>query len=489
MPESHSRAPLASIAAAVGEDSQTAGAQPSKAPDERIYLTATELTRRYRTGTLSPVEVVTALLDRIEGVNPKVNALYFIDAEGALRAAAASEDRWRRGEPQGVLDGVPVMLKDSVSAVGMPSYYGTLATNPAQAIAAEDAPVTARLKEAGAVLIGKTTMPDFGMIASGISSRYGVTRNPWDLSRNSGGSSSGAGAGLAAGFAPLAIGTDIGGSVRIPAAFCGAFALKPSYGRVPLHYPAPWLIAGPMTRTVVDAALLMNVITRPDDRDFTALPHIDRDYCAGIEAGIRGVRIGVLGNIGFGLAVDPQVTAMLGRAAEIFASLGAIVEPVLPIFDKDPEPDFDRCVHVGSYLTFAGLSLERQQSVMPIIADWCRRRNADSVVELMRSQIAIGKIRQQTLMPFAHCDYLLSPTMAVLPYAAELPWPPGGTAHNPFCFPFNVSEQPAASVNGGFSCEGLPIGLQIIGRRFDDHGVLRVAFAFEQAAGYYRRHP
>jgi aspartyl-tRNA(Asn)/glutamyl-tRNA(Gln) amidotransferase subunit A len=321
------------------------------------------------------------------------------------------------------------------------------------------------------------------------SSRYGVTRNPWDLSRNAGGSSSGAGAGLAAGFGPLAIGTDVGGSVRIPAAFCGTFALKPSYGRVPLHYPAPWLVAGPMTRTVGDAALMMNVITRPDRRDFAALPFLERDYRDGIEAGVRGLRIGVLESIGFGLPVEPQVAAMLRQAAEVFAGLGAIVEPVPPIFAEDPEPDFDRCVHVGSYLMFAGLTPGQQQAVMPVIAEWCRRRNADSVVELMRSQVAIGTIRRQTLDPFERCEYLLSPTMAVLPYAAELPWPPGGTAHNPFCFPFNMSEQPAASINGGFSREGLPIGLQIVGRRFDDHGVLRVAFAFEQATGFWRRHP
>ncbi len=457
--------------------------------DQLAYFAAEELTEHYRTGALSPIEVIRALLDRIAAINPMVNALYFVDAEGALAAAAESEERWRRGNPQGLLDGVPVSLKDSVLAVDMPSYHGTLATDPAQARAPLDAPVTTRLKEAGAIIIGKTTMPDFGMIASGVSSRYGVTRNPWDLSCNSGGSSSGAGAGLAAGLGPLAIGTDVGGSVRIPAAFCGTFALKPSYGRVPLNYPAPWLVAGPMTRTVGDAALMMNVISRPDHRDFAALPYDERDYRDGIEAGVRGRRIGVLENIGFGLPVEPQIAGMLSEAAEIFTGLGAIVEPVPPIFAEDPEPDFDRCVHVGSYLMFAGLTPEQQQAVMPVIAEWCRRRNADSVLELMRSQVAIGMIRRQTLAPFERCEYLLSPTMAVLPYAADLPWPPGGTAHNPFCFPFNMSEQPAASINGGFSREGLPMGLQIIGRRFDDHGVLRVALAFEQATLHCRRHP
>ena len=457
--------------------------------DQFGYLSATALIDHYRARTLSPVEVVKALLDRIAALNPAVNALYFVDAEGAVAAATASGARWRRGEPQGLLDGVPVTLKDSVAVCGMPSYHGTLAIDPANATPAIDAPVTARLREAGAVIIGKTTMPDYGMIASGISSRYGVTRNPWDLTRNSGGSSAGAGAGLAAGFAPLAIGSDIGGSVRIPAAFCGVFGLKGSYGRVPLQYPAPWLVAGPMTRTVADAALVMNVITRPDDRDFTSLPYDARDYLAGLDKGVRGLRIGVLENIGFGLPPEPQVMAMLQHAAQVFAGLGAIVETVAPIFDTDPEPDFDRIVHAGSYLMFGALSAAQQQVVMPQIAEWCRRRHADDVTQLMRSHVAIGAIRRQVVAPCRRCDYLLSPTMAVLPYAAELPWPPAGTAHNPFCFPFNMSEQPAASVNGGFSEEGLPIGLQIVGRRFDDAGVLRVAFAFEQATGHHRRHP
>ena len=352
-----------------------------------------------------------------------------------------------------------------------------------------DAPVTTRLKEAGAIILAKTTMPDFGMIASGVSSRYGITRNPWDLSRNSGGSSSGAGAALAAGIGPLAIGSDIGGSVRIPAAFCGVFALKPSYGRVPSQYPSTWLVNGPMTRTVADAALMLNVISRPDRRDHTALPYDGRDYREAIDAGLGGLRIGVMENIGFGLPIDPQIRDTLFETARTFEALGAVVEPISPIFAEDPEPDFDRCVHAGSYLAFASFTPAQQAAVLPVIADWCRKTNAGNVLDLMRSLVNVGTIRQRTLAPFEHCDYLLSPTMAVLPYDAELPWPPGGTAHNPFCFPFNMSEQPAAAINAGFSREGLPIGLQIVGRRFDDHGVLHLAHAFEQTRDRQLRRP
>ena len=448
--------------------------------DDIFYRSAEELVRNYRNRTLSPIEVVSAILQRIDAVNPKINAVYFVDAEAALIAARAAEERWHRGDPKGLLDGVPVTLKDSTSAVGTPSFRGSLASNPTGELDALDAPVTARLKEAGAIILAKTTMPDFGMIASGVSSRYGITRNPWDLSRNSGGSSSGAGAALAAGIAPLAVGSDIGGSVRIPAAFCGVFALKPSYGRVPSQYPTTWLVNGPMTRTVVDAALMLNVISRPDRRDHTALPYDGRDYLDGIDAGLQGTRIGVLENIGFGLPVDPQILTALLEAAQTFEALGAVIQPIPPIFAEDPEPDFDRCVHVGSYLAFASFTPAQQAAVLPVIADWCRTINSASVLDLMRSLVNVGAIRQRALAPFEHCDYLLAPTMAVLPYEAELPWPPGGTAHNPFCFPFNMSEQPAAAINAGFSREGLPIGLQIVGRRFDDHGVLRVAHAFEQ---------
>jgi aspartyl-tRNA(Asn)/glutamyl-tRNA(Gln) amidotransferase subunit A len=332
-------------------------------------------------------------------------------------------------------------------------------------------------------------MPDFGMIASGISSKHGTTHNPWNLARNAGGSSSGAGAGLAAGFGALAVGSDIGGSIRIPSAFCGTFGFKPTYGRVPYHDPASWLVAGPMARTVADAALMMNVIARPDERDYSALPYDGRDYLDQLDRSVAGLRIGLLDNIGFGLPVEPQVRDMLLDAGRRFEAMGAIVDPIAPIFDQDPEPHFDRCVHVWSYVRFTHLTGMQRQLVLPVIADWCRKTNSANVLELMKSLLEVQSIRQRTLSPFVRYDYVLTPTMAVLPYGAELPWPPGGTAHNPFCFPFNISEQPAASINGGFSRDGLPIGLQIVGRRFDDHGVLQVARAYEQATGFYDRHP
>lgn len=456
--------------------------------DELCFLSATELSSAFRSGDLSPVEAAKAALDRIERVNPRINALYFVDAEGALAAARASEARWRRGEPLDELDGVTVTLKDSVPVSGMPMPNGTRAF-AGRITADPDAPVTMRLREAGTVLLGKTTMPDFGMIASGVSSLFGITRNPWNLECNSGGSSSGAGAAVSAGIGALAVGSDIGGSVRIPAAFCGIVGLKPSYGRVPLAYPWPALVAGPMGRNVADVARLLGLIARPDTRDYTALPWDPRSYLEGIDAGVRGLRIGLMLDIGFGLAVQPDVRARVEQAAAVFESLGAVVEPMQPIFADDPEPDFDRMVRAYAWPEFDALSAEQQDMVMPEIAAWCRSGERMSAAELTRAAAGIGETRSRVIAATAPYDLALTPTMAIEAYPAGLPWPRGGNQHNPFCFPFNLSEQPALSICCGFTSNGLPVGLQIIGRRFDDAGVLRAGRAYEAARADLPRPP
>ena len=251
----------------------------------------------------------------------------------------------------------------------------------------------------------------------------------------------------------------------------------------------PWVVAGPITRSAMDAALLMNAIARPDARDFSSLPHDPQDYRDAIDSGVRGVRIGVLEDIGFGMKIGPQVRDRLLQAARVFERLGALVEPVGPLFTESPEPDFDRVLHIRTYMQFSTMPRAQQDLMLPVLAHWCRQENAEPKQLLMQSMVNIGPIRRATLAPFETHDFLLAPVMAMLPYEAELPWPKDGTAHNPFCFPFNMSEQPAAAVRGGLSEEGLPIGLQIIGRRFDDRGVLRAAFAYEQAAGVVSQRP
>ena len=297
-------------------------------------LAATELVARYRDRSLSPVEVTRAVLDRIAAWEPHLHATYMLDGEAALAAARVSETRWLRhvsaGENVGALEGVPTMIKENIATAGTPVPLGSAATELVPAV--RDAPPAARLREAGAVILGKTTMPDYGMLSSGLSSFHGLTRNPWDLSKNPGGSSSGAGAAVAAGYGPLHLGTDIGGSVRLPAGWCGIFTLKPSLGRIPIDPPYAGRVAGPMTRTVTDAALMMGVLAQPDDRDTMSLPAQSIDWQR-LERDVNGLRIGYLPDIGVGLPVDPEIAAAVEAAAKRFEAAGARVERMAPLHD------------------------------------------------------------------------------------------------------------------------------------------------------------
>ena len=295
---------------------------------------AQALLAAYRARSLSPVEVARALLDHLQRWEPHLHASYLLRPELTLAQAAASEARWLRGEPCGVLDGVPVTLKDNIATQGDPTPLGTAAM-PLVAAAA-DAPPAARVREAGAVVIAKTTMPDYGMLSSGLSSFHKLARNPWDLSKTPGGSSAGAGAAAAAGYGPLHIGTDIGGSLRLPAGWCGIFTLKPSLGRIPIDPPYTGRAAGPMTRTVADAALFMQVLTGPDARDSMSLPWQDiawGDFDQGAGR-LKGLRIGLLLEAGCGLAVEPEVRAAVEHAARLFEQAGAIVTPMKPFMTQ-----------------------------------------------------------------------------------------------------------------------------------------------------------
>jgi aspartyl-tRNA(Asn)/glutamyl-tRNA(Gln) amidotransferase subunit A len=298
--------------------------------DDLAYASAVALIERYRAGDLSPVETTRVLLDRLDRLQPRLNAFCVVDRAGALAAARQSEERWRRGEPVGPLDGVPVTVKDLMPMRGFPTLRGSHLVDRDQDWS-EDAPAVARLREAGAVILGKTTTPEFGWKALGDSPLTGVTRNPWDLSRTSGGSSAGAAAAAAAGIAPLHLGSDGAGSIRTPSAFCGIFGLKPSFGRVPA-YPLSslGLLAhlGPMTRTVADAALLLGVLGRPDHRDPYALPPDDRDWREGLDGGVRAWRIAFSPNLGYA-RVDGEIASR-----RQFEALGAVVEPVDKIFDS-----------------------------------------------------------------------------------------------------------------------------------------------------------
>ncbi len=450
-----------------------------------IDLTAADLSRAYADHSLSPVEATEAVLARVDAWEPRINAMYLLDREGALAQARGSEERWRRGQAFGPLDGVPITVKDNVALAGTPAPLGCAAFADA-APSTADSPPAARVREAGCVVLGKTTMPDFGMLASGVSSLHGTTRNPWDLTRNTAGSSSGAAAGLAALYGPLALGTDIGGSVRLPAAYCGVVALKPSLGRVPIHPPYWGRVTGPMTRTVADAALLMNALTRPDARDYMSLPYEEVDYPARLADGLdlKGLRLGVLLDMGVGTAPTPEVRAAIEAAARLLEAEGAAVESVAPFGDAAMLDGLNRFFQARSCTDFLGLAPERQAKVLPFIRDWLRPALSWSAVELMRAVNQIPRMREAAVRACQPYDYVLSPTSPIPAYGAEEPCP-GSDPARPFehiCFtaPFNQSEQPAASVPCGVTGDGLPVGLQVVGRRFDDAGVLRLAAAYER---------
>ena len=451
-----------------------------------IYeLGAAELTAAYASGKLSPVEATRAALERIQSWEPRINAMYRVHAERALDEARAAEARWRSNRALSALDGVPITIKENIYTRGDPAPIGTRANEAAPPEPA-DSPPAARVREAGCIILGKTTMPDYGMLSSGLSSLHGVTRNPWRLDRNTSGSSSGAGAAAVARYAPLHLGTDIGGSVRLPATHCGIFALKPSLGRVPVHPPYMGRVAGPMTRTVEDAALLMNVISRPDARDFMSLPFEGRDFAAGLrELEPRRLRIGVIADMGAGLAVNAEVRAAVESAARALAGAGCQVQSIGSFLTEEMLDGMCRFFEARSYNDLMQLPEAKRAKVLPFIAEWCTWRAARfSGRDVIQAYTQVMAMREAAIAATQPYDFLLSPTSPILPYEAELA-APGNDPHDAlphiaFTVPYNMSEQPAASINWTSSHDGLPIGVQLVGHRFDDAGVLRLSRLMEE---------
>lgn len=447
-------------------------------------MAAPALVAAYRARRLSPLEVARSVLGHVERWEQHVQALWLLHPERVLEQARASEARWARGEPLGPIDGVPVTIKENIATLGDPVPLGTAAVDLVPAAA--DAPPAARVRESGAVILAKTTMPDYGMLSSGLSSFHALSRNPWDLSRTPGGSSAGAGAAAAAGYGPLHIGTDIGGSLRLPAGWCGIFTLKPSLGRVPIDPPYMGRTAGPMTRTVADAALLMQVLARPDERDSMGLPAQDIPW-ERFECGpdrLRGLRIGLLLDAGCGLPVDPEIRAAVERAALLFERAGAVVAPMKPFMTQAMLDGMDHFWRMRSHVDMRGLPPERKSHVLPYIQQWADSAAGMTGEAVYRACHQFHHTRVSAVNACRPFDYVLSPVSPVGPAPADWPSPTNDPLrpleHIGFTVPYNMSEQPAASVNCGYTSAGLPIGLQIAGKRFDDLGVLQVARAFEQ---------
>jgi aspartyl-tRNA(Asn)/glutamyl-tRNA(Gln) amidotransferase subunit A len=443
-------------------------------------MSAAALIAAYRSRALSPLEAMGSVLERVSRFEPHIRATYLLAPERALAEAKASEQRWLRGAPIGPLDGVPATVKENIATQGDPSPLGTATSLLTPALA--DAPPAARLREAGAILFAKTTMPDYGMLSSGLSSFHPLTRNPWRLDRNPGGSSAGAAAAAAARYGPLHLGTDIGGSVRLPAAWCGLFGLKPSAGRVPIDPPYAGRIAGPLTRSVADAALMMATLSQPDPRDYESLPPQPLDWTIA-PAKLRGLKIGLLLDAGCGDKPRADVGAAIERAARDFAAAGAIVEPLAPFLTQDMLDGLDRFWRMRQLIELKAAPPERRAKTLAFIRAWADSAEGMSAETLFHgfSQMrAMAKAAVAATLPY---DLVLSPTAPITTYPADAAMPSGDPlnpfVHIGFTVAFNMSGQPAASINCGWDEEGLPIGLQIIGRRFDDIGVMRAAMAFE----------
>lgn len=450
--------------------------------DASCWLTATELLRSYRGHELSPVEVVRAVLARIERLQPQLNAFALLDAEAALRAAHESEAHWQRNEPRGLLEGVPLSAKDLLLTRGWPTRRGSRTVSP-QGPWQHDAPAVARAREQGAVLLGKTTTTEFGLKGGSESPLTGLTRNPWHPGHTTGGSSAGAVAATAAGLGPLALGTDGGGSIRVPSAYTGVVGFKPTFGRVPT-YPAGFVgvppHVGPVTRSVEDAALLFGVIARPDARDPFAAPGGDQDYVAGLRRSWRGVRIGV-STLGC-TDLDPEIRGAFERAARTFAELGASVEAADPDI-VSPTAVLRVLFAARAAHTVAGLTPAQRELLDPDVERSARDGEQLSARDYLEAEAQRVNLAQALARYHERHDLLLTPTTAWTAPALDANKP---QPSSPFTFPFSLTRQPAISVPAGVSQEGLPIGVQLVGRHFDDALVLSAAHAFETAAPFPR---
>ena len=459
------------------------------------WMTACDLLAHYKTGELSPVEAVDTALARIERFEPVLNAFQLVDAEAACAAARESEDRWTRGEPFGALDGVPLTIKDLTQTKGWPTLSGSQTVDPDQPWD-EDAPSVARLREAGAILLGKTTTPEFGWKGITDSALAGTTRSPWNPDHTPGGSSGGAAAALAAGIGNLAHGTDGGGSIRIPASYCGLFGIKPTFGRVP-HYPntSPYgtlASEGPIARSVEDAALMLSVLARPDPRDWYAAEYTGHDWRDGLERGIDGLRIGWAPRLG-GAEPEAEVLAIVEAAVQRFETLGAQVEETGPVFEP-LRPIFEKYWVGGFAKRIASVPRERRDLLDPGLRALAERGEAEVTLgDYYRAMEARAELGVRMNRLHEDFDLLVTPTMPTPPPRADIIY------HSaefdrwrhavPYTVPFNLTGQPAASIPAGVTAAGLPVGMQLTGPRFGEALVLRASRAFEEAHGFPLPHP
>ncbi|MFC8526774.1 amidase [Nocardia sp. NPDC057227] len=457
-------------------------------PADPAAMTAAQLVAAYAAGTLSPVEATEAVLAAIADRDPAVNAFCLVDPDRALVQAKDSQERWHAGRARGLLDGVPVSIKDIFLTEDWPTRRGSTSVDPAGPWTV-DSPVTARMRADGMVFLGKTTTPEIAWKAVTDSALTGITRNPVAPSTTAGGSSGGSAAAVAAGMGPVSVGTDGGGSIRIPAAFCGIVGFKPTHGRVPL-FPAspfgPLAHAGPMTRTVEDAALLLDILALPDPRDPTALAPALAAFRDEVHRDVRGLRVAWSPDLGFA-TVDPEVAAITEAAVRRLAAAGLAVTAADPGFG-DPLDAFEILWAAGAATMLAGFPAGSRERVDPGLGAAWARGDAVSAVEYLEARNVAAQLGITMGTFHRDHDVLITPTVPIPAFAAGHDVPPGSGLRGwpewtPFTYPFNLTQQPAISIPAGRTAAGLPVGLQIVGPRHSDNLVLAVARYAEQILG------
>ncbi len=464
--------------------------------EDLCWMSAVELSKAIVGGEVSPVDVVEAVLERVHKCNPQINAVVTLLEDEARQEAKRAEEAVRKGERRPLL-GVPVTIKDNIPVKGVRTTYGSKMFE--NFVPKEDAVLVERLREAGAIIIGKTNLPEFGLVAITDNPLFGATRNPWDLERTPGGSSGGAAAAVASGIAPIAIGNDGGGSIRIPSALCGVYGFKPSFGRVPSYRDLPIFLEmashGPITRTVADAALVMDVISGPDERDRFSLPAVGFSYLERLEEGVEGKRFAYSPDLGYAV-VDPEVEKLTRNAISAFEEAGASVEEVDVSI---PDLAYELIVLVlTETIAMIGDKFEEWKNVAyPLYLNFLPLADTVTFKDYIKVRVRRDELWDAVRKIFADYDFMLTPTTAVPAFKLEEGMGPtkiagkdvGPIGWMPFTYPFNFTGQPAASVPCGFTKDGLPVGLQIVGRRYDDLGVLQASRAFEKIRPWQDKKP
>jgi amidase len=479
--------------ALAGASRSTGPAAPST--DDLCDLTAVELTARIRRKQVSARDVMTAHLARIERVNPKLNAIVTLVAERAMADAAKADEAQARGRALGPLHGLPVAHKDLVDTAGIRTTRGSPFFR--DNIPDRDALIVTRMRTAGAITVGKTNTPEFGAGSHTFNTVFGATHNPYDLSKTCGGSSGGAAVALATGMVPIADGSDTGGSLRNPAAFCNVVGFRPSPGRVPSEAPtwSPFSVSGPMARTVSDVALLLSVLAGSDPRTPLSIPEGGSRFASRLDRNVKGARVAWWRDLG-GIPFEADIRRVVNESRSVFERLGCVVEEAEPDFAGVDEA-FPALRHLSYHANYAPLARQRPEWVKDTIRWEIAEAERQTGADVGRALARQGKMFEQSRAFFERYDYFVLPVTQVAPFSIDLAYP---TTINDApmrdyidwmrsCWYVSFMANPAISVPAGFTSSGLPVGLQIVGRHRDEWSVLRLAYAFEQATGFGKRRP